>query len=69
MNVPKELRDDLRRTALMLRMRAKADDPLDCLELRQLVRMLLNMSEGRGALAPRDDEAVPTLTTIPGGIA
>lgn len=62
MNVPAELRDDLKRTALMLRLRAQDNDPLDCTELRQLVCMLLNMSEGRGALAPRPHG----LTIVPG---
>lgn len=43
--------DDLVALAQILTLRAKADDPLDCMEIRQLAQMLKNIAEGRGALA------------------
>lgn len=41
---------DLVAVAQILQLRAQADDPLNTSELRELVLMLFNIAEGRGAL-------------------
>ena len=56
--------DDLVALAQILTLRARADDPLDCMEIRQLAQMLRNVAEGRGALETRNPIQ---LTLLPGG--
>ncbi len=54
---------DLKALARILTSRAELGDLLSAVELRQLALMLLNISEGKGALEPR----WPPLTAIKGG--
>lgn len=51
--------DQLIGLAQMLQLRAEANDPLNARELHELVLMLTNIAEGRGALEQPKPVAAP----------